>query len=428
MTSSDVAIRVEGLGKMYRMYDRPADRLKQMLWGRHTQAGYGREFWALRDFSCTVRKGEMLGVIGRNGSGKSTLLQMLAGTLSPTIGTVQFSGRVSALLELGSGFNPDYTGRDNVFIAGAILGISAEEMRRRFDAIVDFAGIGDFLDQPVKTYSSGMAVRLAFAVASSIDPDILIVDEALAVGDMVFQQKCFHRFREIREAGASVVFVTHDLGSITQYCDRAAVLARGQVIGAGAPKDMVDLYKKSMAEELRPDDGARQQGYGAGFNASARLNEHFPKSPNCQEYGDGAATIVDWGMLDGHGLPLRINHGGNPLRIVVVVHFNQPCSDPIVAFTVRDLKGNDLCGTNTLYERSPLGAMRGGETVTVSFTLSLPLQPGATSLCIGCTEYTGQALAVHHRLYDVTLIESAPDRQFTGVFDGQPRVEIIRHA
>jgi len=426
MSNNGVAIQVKSLGKMYRIYDKPVDRLKQMLWGRHLAAGYGREFWALRDFSCTVRKGEMLGVIGRNGSGKSTLLQMVAGTLEPSTGSVQMRGRVSALLELGSGFNPDYSGRDNVFLAGAILGIGAEEMARRYDGIVAFAGIGNFIDQPVKTYSSGMTVRLAFAVASSIDPDILIVDEALAVGDLVFQQRCFHRFKEIRARGTSVLFVSHDLSSVVQYCDRAILLRDGGVLGEGSAKDMVDLYKRSLAADLACDEPAsvptEQRAAPQGL-----LSSYFTRSENCQEYGDGKAAIIDWGMLDSAGLPLRINDGVTSILVRIVVRFDHACADPIVAFTFRGLQGNELCGTNTLYEERPIGPVAAGKVVTVDFSFVMPLAAGPASLCIACTEFLEGGLAVHHRLYDVCLLETVHTRRIVGLFDLRSRIEIVRH-
>jgi teichoic acid transport system ATP-binding protein len=419
--TDDIAIRIENLGKMYRVYDRPADRLKQMMWGRHLSKGYGREFWALKNFSCTVRKGEMLGVIGRNGSGKSTLLQMVAGTLEPTTGHVKMHGRVSALLELGSGFNPEYSGRDNVFIAGAILGISADEMRQRYDEIVDFSGIGEFIDQPVKTYSSGMSVRLAFAVASSIEPDILIVDEALAVGDMVFQQKCFRRFKQVRQRGTSILFVSHDLSSVIQFCDRAIILQKGAMIEDGQPKAMADLYKKLLAEELAPvhTQNATELPLPRDF-----LHTAFQLNPNGQDYGNGFATIEDFGMIDDTGIPVRIVAPGQPVTVILRIRFHQICHDPIAAFTIRDLKGQEIAGTNTWYEGRSIGRTQPGQVITVRFRQELPLQAGGYAMSLGCTEHVEGGLTVHHRLYDVLLFEAATTRRFVGLFDMQPEITI----
>lgn len=423
--TDDIAIRVENLGKMYRIYDQPADRLKQMLWGRHLAQGYGREFWALKNFSCTVRRGEMLGVIGRNGSGKSTLLQMLAGTLSPTTGSVQYTGRVSALLELGSGFNPDYSGRDNVFIAGAILGISAAEMRQRFDAIVDFAGIGDFLEQPVKTYSSGMGVRLAFAVASCVDPDILIVDEALSVGDMVFQQRCFRRFQEIRSTGTTVVFVSHDLGSVIRFCDQALVLQQGGLVAAGSPKEMADFYKKSLAEELISDQESQlAQPIAEPSSAILLSRTHFERNPNCQEYGDGALSIADWGLFDDLGNPVTTIGGDQPITVFMRIRCNRSCMAPIAAFTIRDLKGNEIAGTNTQNEGHDIGPVQPGMHFVICFRQPLPLAVGSYALSLGCTEFVDAGLAVHHRLYDVFIFQSAPSRRFLGVFDLRTNITV----
>lgn len=249
--SSDVAIRAEGLGKCYQIYDKPQDRLKQTLLRGRKQ--FYREFWALRDASLEVTKGETVGIIGRNGSGKSTLLQLLAGTLAPTTGDVHIDGRVAALLELGAGFNPDFTGRENVFMNGAILGISRAEMARRFDDIARFADIGDFIDQPIKTYSSGMVLRLAFSVSINVDPDILIIDEALAVGDAAFQFKCLERLDNLTASGTTLLFVSHSMEMVKTFCNRVVYLHAGQVRATGSPDEMAELYFFDLrAEQQRP--------------------------------------------------------------------------------------------------------------------------------------------------------------------------------
>jgi lipopolysaccharide transport system ATP-binding protein len=252
-THGDIAISVRNLGKMYHLYDRPQDRLKQaFLWGRKKLY---REFWALRDVSFEVRRGEMLGIIGRNGAGKSTILQILAGTLPPTTGEVQIKGRVAALLELGSGFNPEFTGRENVYLNGAILGFSREEMDERFDEIAAFADIGEFIDQPVKLYSSGMYVRLAFAVQACLEPDVLIVDEALSVGDIFFQQKCHARMEKLLAGNTAVVLVTHDMGAVQKYCENAMLLEKGESIFKGGSSEAIKRYytlERSPSSNLSP--------------------------------------------------------------------------------------------------------------------------------------------------------------------------------
>src|SRR5690348_17405177 len=252
MSSEDFSIRVEGLSKRYEIYSQPAHRLKQMILPRAQRAmrrsarTYFNEFWALRDVGFDVRKGETVGIVGRNGSGKSTLLQMICGTLNPTLGTIAVNGRVAALLELGAGFNPEFTGRESVRLSGLLYGLSERELNARFDAILDFAGIGDFIDQPIKTYSSGMYVRLAFSVAINVSPDVLVVDEALSVGDEAFQRKCFARINAIRDAGATVLFVSHAAGTVVELCDRAILLDRGEMIADGAPRFVVPRYHKLL--------------------------------------------------------------------------------------------------------------------------------------------------------------------------------------
>lgn len=252
MSSEDFSIRIQGLSKRYEVYAQPADRLKQMILPRVQRAlrrpvrNYFSEFWAVRDVNLDVRKGETIGIVGRNGSGKSTLLQMICGTLNPTLGTVAVNGRVAALLELGAGFNPEFTGRESVRLSGLLYGLSEHELNARFDAILDFAGIGDFIDQPIKTYSSGMYVRLAFAVAINVSPDVLVVDEALSVGDEAFQRKCFARIDAIRDAGATILFVSHATGTVIELCDRAILLDDGEMLADGTPRFVVPRYHKLL--------------------------------------------------------------------------------------------------------------------------------------------------------------------------------------
>lgn len=262
---NDIAIRVQNLGKCYQIYGAPRDRLKQFLLPRFQRAigkqpiQYYREFWALKDVSFEIKKGETVGIIGRNGSGKSTLLQIICGTLSPTSGSVQTNGRIAALLELGSGFNPEFTGRENVYMNAAVLGLSKEEVDKRFDDIAAFADIGQFIEQPVKTYSSGMVVRLAFAVAINVDPEILIVDEALSVGDELFQRKCFSRIEAIKNNGATILFVSHSGSTIVELCDRAVLMDSGEKLAVGVPKQIVGRYQKLLYAPADRRESIREQ-------------------------------------------------------------------------------------------------------------------------------------------------------------------------
>ena len=306
----DTAISVKNLSKSYRMYPSPAERLKEMLhpFGKK----YHRDFWALRDISFEVKKGECIGIIGRNGSGKSTLLQLLCGVLPPTEGEVKVNGRISALLELGAGFNPEFSGRENVYMNGALMGFTKEEMDDRFDAIAGFADIGDFIEQPVRTYSSGMYVRLAFACAVNVDPDILIVDEALAVGDIRFQQRCYAKFESFRESGKTILFVSHSLDSIKMYCSRAALLDGGRVIEEGQPKEVVNKYLKIMRK--MDDDSLEDKKAKAKVEAEAAFslgeagpNQLYPieesiwYNKNEYKYGTGEVVFTKIGLFDESG-------------------------------------------------------------------------------------------------------------------------------
>lgn len=430
--SSKIAVRIENLSKCYHIYDAPQDRLKQFLMPRLRKLfglaprNYFREFWSLRDVSFEVERGEVIGIIGRNGSGKSTLLQLICGTLSPTSGTVQTHGRIAALLELGSGFNPEFTGRENVYLNAAILGLSKEETDRKYDEILAFADIGDFIGQPVKTYSSGMAVRLAFAVASSVDPDILIVDEALAVGDAAFQAKCFRRFNDLRARGVTVLLVTHDIGAVVQLCDRAFVLHQGKMVASGSPKHMADEYRRRCAEA---DGAGRIQVLNVGGSAGEKNESHvlqwMQKSLGTQEYGDGYATIEEFALLDDQGNPAWKIMSGELVTLRTVIRFHHKCEAPIMAFGIRDLAGQELCGTNSWFEDCDIGSADVGRQVEMEFRFSLPLQAGGYNLSLACTELNETGLTVHHRLYDVMTFEVVAARKFVGRFDVKPSITLL---
>ena len=363
-TDGNIAIKVDNLSKCYHLYDKPSDRLKQMLFGRWRR--YYREFWALRDVSFEVKKGETLGIIGRNGSGKSTLLQLICGTLTPTHGTVETHGRIAALLELGSGFNPEFTGRENVYMNGSILGLSKEEIDARFDDIAAFADIGEFIEQPVKTYSSGMLVRLAFAVQACVSPDILIVDEALAVGDALFQKRCFQRIEKLTSDGTTLLFVSHDIKSVRTLTNRALLLNKGQPIEWGLSAEVVLKYRKLLHDE--------ETAYFANLTknmaeraAQARLASDQPvAAPVAREadtatvapgmvarserlsFGDGEAKIIKVETLDSDERPCSLFYPGERLRIRVTCETFASIDKLNVAIRLRNKEGVKIYSWGTL--------------------------------------------------------------------------------
>lgn len=418
---TDIAITITNLSKCYQIYDTPRDRLKQFVAWRRQDMGqapkqYFREFWALRDVSFEVKKGETVGIIGRNGSGKSTLLQMICGTLTPTGGTVRTYGRVAALLELGSGFNPDFTGRENVYMNATVLGLSKEEIDDRFDDIAAFADIGQFIEHPIKTYSSGMVIRLAFAVAISVDPEILVVDEALAVGDYAFQQKCFRRISDIQNSGCAILLVTHDLSSIVQFCRRGIILSQGKTLAVGTPKEIVGRFKQhlSIDEQSTELTQAENEDNVIPDLPVGYLQQSFERNPNGLEYGDSDARIIDWGIIDSKGKPVSTINGNEFVDIVIAVRFLKCCRDPIVGYFLSDLQGREIVGTNTMFENAVIGPKFGDEIVVVKFNQQLQVASGVYSLSLGCSEYIEDRLVVHHRLYDISFINVYTNKRFVG--------------
>jgi lipopolysaccharide transport system ATP-binding protein len=333
---------------MYRLYRRPVDRITELLpFVKHTPP---TEFWALRAVNLTVEPGEVLGVVGPNGSGKSTLLQIVSGILAPTRGRVIARGRIAALLELGAGFNPEFSGRENVFLNGEILGISRREMERVFPAIAKFAEIGTFMDRPVKEYSSGMYVRLAFSTAIHVDPEILIVDEALAVGDAIFANRCIKKFEELKARNVTVLFVSHDLGLVKRLSDRAALMLDGRVAAYGAPSEVVNRYVGLVLE---------RQGHGEKLEATPG---------GTFRHGDGASRVVEADLRDARGVSTRSLSPGAPVTIHVRARAAKDLDNPVVGVLIRNRLGIDVFGTNTRIEGVDLGAVAAGETFEVEFT------------------------------------------------------------
>lgn len=360
--SSDIAIKVENLGKCYQIYDRPHDRLLQMLARGRKQ--YYREFWALRDVSLEVRKGESVGIVGRNGSGKSTLLQIVAGTLSPTTGSIYSHGRIAALLELGSGFNPDFSGRENVYLNGALLGFSRQQVDQKFDAIAAFADIGQHLDQPIKTYSSGMVLRLAFAVQVQVEPDILIVDEALAVGDALFQKRCFQQIEKLLSNGTTLLFVSHDQESVRTLTNRALLLSEGKAVSWGASSEVILDYRRLLHHE--ESDYFTRLANDMTERAQAEKVVNAPRGPEPVaesrterlSFGDGEATIVEVLTLDAEGSPCSVYYPGQPLRIRIVCMAHRNLSKLNVAVRLRNKEGVKIYSWGTLNQDMTFRASR----------------------------------------------------------------------
>jgi lipopolysaccharide transport system ATP-binding protein len=446
MSSSHVAIRVQSLSKCYGIYANPNDRLKQFILPRlqrffgQTPKQYFREFWALKDVTLEIKKGETVGIIGRNGSGKSTLLQMICGTLSPTSGSIRTNGRIAALLELGSGFSPEFTGRENVYLNASVLGLSVDEIDTRFDDIVAFADIGDFIEQPVKTYSSGMMVRLAFAVIAHVDADILVVDEALAVGDAFFTQKCMRFLRAFMKTG-TVLFVSHDTGSIKNLCNYAVCLEQGQVIQEGTPKEVCELYLEAFYEaqhgkgsttkprEIKKlDDSLSFKDQRLKFiNASNLRNDLqiFKFDPDAASFGKGGARIQDVHLLDENQHPLAWIVGGEKVTLRITVHAYRDLDSPIVGFFVKDRLGQALFGDNTFLSFSEQHVhWKAGEVIHAEFFFNMPLlASGEYSITTAVANGTQEIHEQHHWIHDAVLVRSESSSVASGII-GIPMLEV----
>lgn len=420
---SESAIKVDHVTKVYKLYNKPKDRLKESL--GLTKKKLSRDHYALRDISFDVKKGETVGIIGTNGSGKSTILKIITGVLNPTSGNVQVDGRISALLELGAGFNMEYTGIENVYLNGTMIGFSKEEIDAKLQDILSFADIGDFVYQPVKTYSSGMFVRLAFAIAINVDPEILIVDEALSVGDVFFQAKCFRKINEIKERGTTILLVTHDMGSIIKYCDRVVLLNKGNFVGCGEAGAMVDLYKKILANQFDEQEEKETKTEGKRpISVSSVWKKELNINPACTPYGDGRAEIIDFAIVDHKKLISNLVMKGKPFEIKMKVQFNSRIENPIFAFTIKDKKGTELTGTNTLIEDCNTKITEPGMVYTVTFSQNMSLQGGEYLLSFGCTGFEQGEFVIYHRLYDVTQITVLSDKNTVGLYDIDSKVEL----
>ena len=474
MEEAEKIISVDQVSKVYRLYDKPIDRLLESISLR--KKSYHKDFYALRDISFSVGRGEAVGIIGTNGSGKSTMLKIITGVLSATTGKVESRGSICALLELGAGFNQDYTGIENIYMNGTMMGFSKAEMDEKLPAILEFADIGDFVYQPVKSYSSGMFVRLAFALYISIDPEVLIVDEALSVGDVFFQAKCYHRMDELKRKGTTILMVTHDLGSVMKYCDRVVLFHKGEKVGEGLPGQMVDKYKKILAgkdphaekfmeeqnflgnvdEEAADTAGFTETNENAGSDSGRNsgrntgeagehaeptspkagqhsqkptgfMKDHLTLNPSSQQYGNGKAEILDFGVLDKDGRPGNVLLKGEEFSIKERIVFHDDIAAPIFTFTIKDKRGMDLSGTNTLFEGKEIPAVKKGDEYFCTFTQRMNLQGGEYLLSISCTGFEEGEHTVYDRKYDITSITVLSNKNTVGIYDMESEVTLERH-
>lgn len=414
----EIVIKTTDLGKTYRLYNSNADRIIEGVDPLHKTRH--KIFRALSHINIEIHRGEALGIIGVNGSGKSTLLKILTGVLSPSEGSVTVDGKVSALLELGAGFNPEYSGLENIYLNGTMMGYSQEEMEKKVPEIIQFADIGDFINQPVKSYSSGMFARLAFAVAISVDPDILVVDEALSVGDIFFQTKCFKKFEDFQNQGKTILFVSHDLSSIKRYCNRAILLNHGELVADTTPKEAIDIYKKiiSKINIVKMENEISTENAEIDLeNSSTYWKNSLVCNPAAIEYGDQRAKIIDFAIIDASGKITNTISKGEPFIVKIKVVFYEPVSNPIIAMTIKNNQGVEIAGTNTDLEQEIVGSVKAGDCVEVSFEQRAILQGGEYLMSFGCTQFEDDHLAVLHRLYDICNFLVISEIRKVGFFD-----------
>lgn len=446
MFSEDAVISVRDLSKRYEIYERPGDRLKQFILPRAARAlglpvrQHFREFWALNQVNLEVGRGETVGIIGRNGSGKSTLLQMICGTLNPTGGSIRVRGKVAALLELGSGFNPEFSGRENVHLNAALLGLSRDQIEARFNDIVAFADIGEHIEQPVKTYSSGMLVRLAFAVIAHVDADVLVIDEALAVGDAFFTQKCMRFLRAFMQTG-TVLFVSHDTASVRNLCNRAIWIDRGRVVAEGSPKEICEQYLEAYYEAQqgksvspqparvsRPVSAVTWKDQRASLINQSNLRNDlrvFEFKADAASFGTGDARIVDVRLLDSSHEALSWVVGGESITLQITVQAINPVHRPIVGFFLKDHLGQTLFGDNTYltYLEQSI-EIKAGNQYRAEFSFDMPILPhGHYSVVVAAAAGTQENHVQHHWIHDALLIKSEASSASTGLI-GIPMTQI----
>lgn len=467
---NDVAIKIEHLYKNYKMFARKKDRFLETILPNYQKHG---EFSAIEDLNLEIKKGEVLGILGKNGAGKSTLLKMITGVVTPTSGTIEVNGKISSLLELGTAFNMELTGVENIYQHGQVMGLSHDEIKAKEQEIIDFADIGDHLIQPVKTYSSGMFARLAFACAINVNPDILIVDEVLSVGDMAFQLKCFKKFEQFKKEGKTILFVTHSVADVIRNCNRSIIISSGKKIFDGDVKTGVDKYKKiivgiedndiqkdniEMLDEEKLNNETKDNNQNntktsksqnkkeatknqennekntdkdelanSHKNDNANWKENFMQNPDMLTYGNGKAEILDYGIFDDNGDYQTTLNNNQEYTVKMKVKFNEEIDEPIFALSIKDFKGLELGGVNTKAYKKITGFYEKGETVIIEFKQSFPLAPEKYTLSFGCTKYTTNGdLEVFDRKYDALFIEIIAYRDCLGLIDLKSEINITK--
>ena len=424
-------IEIKNLVKKYKMYNKKKDRLLEILFPkvqRHT------DFTAMNNLNLSVKKGEVVGILGRTGAGKSTLLKMITGVVVPTSGTIEVKGKISSLLELGTAFNMDLTGEENIYQHGQVMGLTREEIENSKQKIIDFADIGDHLYQPVKTYSSGMFARLAFSCAINVNPEILIVDEVLSVGDMAFQLKCFKKFEEFKSQGKTILFVTHNVSDILKNCTRTIILTDGSKIFDGDVKEGVELYKKIITgnmpkAETKEDkkEKTNKEYSKAKTKEKNTWKSHFNENPNLIEYGNLDAEVIDYGIFDKNDNYLNAIDNDKIIKLKSKVKFNKDVDNPIFTMTIKNFNGIEIVGTNTMLEKIYPGKFKKGDIVTIEFIQKLPIAPNKYTLSFSCTHINGDGeLEVLNRKYEALLIEILSSKDCVGFLRIDPKINIIK--
>lgn len=425
----DNVIEIEDLVKKYKMYSKKKDRLVEIMFPkiqRHT------DFTAMNHLNLTVKKGEVVGILGRNGAGKSTLLKMITGVVIPTSGTIKVNGKISSLLELGTAFNMDLTGEENIYQHGQVMGLTREEIENSKQKIIDFADIGDHLYQPVKTYSSGMFARLAFSCAINVNPEILIVDEVLSVGDMAFQLKCFKKFEEFKSQGKTILFVTHNVSDILKNCTRTIILSEGTKIFDGKVKEGVELYKKIITgnmpkKEEKEKKIENKEKKKIKQTDSNTWKSHFNENPNLIEYGNLDAEVIDYGIFDENNNYLNAIDNDKIIKLKSKVRFNKDVDNPIFTMTIKNFNGVEIVGTNTMLEKIYPGKFKKGDIVTTEFIQKLPIAPNKYTLSFSCTHINANGeLEVLNRKYEALLIEILSSKDCVGLLRIDPKINIIK--
>lgn len=424
-------IKISNLCKDYKMYDSKQARLLEMIIPRYNKH---KNFKALDNLNLNIKKGEILGILGKNGAGKSTLLKIITGVTIQTSGSIEINGKISSLLELGTAFNPELTGEENIYQNGQVMGLTKKEIEEKKQEIIDFADIGEHLFQPVKTYSSGMFARLAFACAINVNPDILIVDEVLSVGDMAFQLKCFKKFEEFKAKGKTILFVTHNVSDVLKNCTRTIILQKGKKIFDGDVKEGVELYKKIITgnykedKEVNIENNIKQENNSKINGDEANTWKiHFNQNPNLIEYGNKDAEVIDYGIFDKEGNFLTSVDNEKEVVLKSKIKFNKEVDNPIFTMTIKNFNGIEIAGTNTMVEKIYTGKFNKGDIVQVEFIQNLPIAPGAYTLSFSCTHINAKGeLEVLNRKYEALLVEILSSKDCIGIVKLNTRINIKR--